>query len=112
MIFQQAFEHGGQIGVRFEVAVLRIAGAPDALRRSTLPRKYHLGEIGAVMAVVFDTIAAGRLRHPEKAHRPDQPALRKPDWIRVKAPVSPGYLDTQNIVSQNGLHTVCEKAGC
>ena len=64
------------------------------------------------MAVVIDTVAPSRPRHPEKAHRPDQPALRKPDWIRVKAPVSPGYIATQNIVRQNGLHTVCEEAGC
>jgi lipoic acid synthetase len=64
------------------------------------------------MAVVIDTLATSRPRHPEKAHRPDQPALRKPDWIRVKAPVSQGYLDTQAIVHQNGLHTVCEEAGC
>jgi len=66
------------------------------------------------MAVLIDTLndAAPRPRHPEKAHRPDQPVLRKPDWIRVKAPVSAGYLDTQRIVRMNGLHTVCEEAGC
>jgi lipoyl synthase len=66
------------------------------------------------MAVLIDTLndAASRPRHPEKAHRPDQPVLRKPDWIRVKAPLSPGYLDTQRIVRANGLHTVCEEAGC
>jgi lipoic acid synthetase len=66
------------------------------------------------MAVLIDTLLgdAGRPRHPEKAHRPDQPALRKPDWIRVKAPVSRGYADTQRIVRDNGLHTVCEEAGC
>src|ERR1700691_4792820 len=66
------------------------------------------------MAVVIDTVLgdAGRPRHPEKAHRPDQRSLRKPDWIRVKAPVSPGYLETQKIVRANGLHTVCEEAGC
>ena len=66
------------------------------------------------MAVLIDNVtdATGRPRHPEKAHRPDQPALRKPDWIRVKAPVSAGYLDTQRIVRANGLHTVCEEAGC
>jgi lipoic acid synthetase len=66
------------------------------------------------MAVLIDNIAdvPGRPRHPEKAHRPDQPALRKPDWIRVKAPVSAGYLDTRQIVRSNGLHTVCEEAGC
>ena len=65
------------------------------------------------MAVVLDTIGpSGRVRHPEKAHRPDTPALKKPDWIRVKAPVSPGYLATRAIVRANGLHTVCEEAGC
>jgi lipoyl synthase len=66
------------------------------------------------MAVVVDTVstAVTRPRHPEKAHRPDQPGLRKPDWIRVKAPVSPGYLATQKIVRDNNLHTVCEEAGC
>jgi lipoic acid synthetase len=66
------------------------------------------------MAVVIDTMrsAPGFERHPEKAHRPDQPALRKPDWIRVKAPISRGYVETRQIVSENGLHTVCEEAGC
>jgi lipoic acid synthetase len=63
------------------------------------------------MTVVLDH-KAGRPRHPEKAHRPDTPALRKPDWIRVKAPVSKGYAATHAIVHENGLHTVCEEAGC
>jgi lipoyl synthase len=65
------------------------------------------------MAVVLDTTGPERRpRHPEKAHRPDTPALRKPDWIRVKAPVSPAYRETQAIVRAHGLHTVCEEAGC
>ena len=38
--------------------------------------------------------------------------LRKPDWIRVKAPVSKGYAETQAIMRANNLHTVCEEAGC
>jgi lipoic acid synthetase len=63
------------------------------------------------MTVVLDH-TAGRPRHPEKAHRPDTPLLRKPDWIRVKAPVSQGYAATHAIVRENGLHTVCEEAGC
>jgi lipoyl synthase len=53
-----------------------------------------------------------RLRHPEKAHRPDSPVLPKPDWIRVKAPGSPGYAETRRIVRGNGLHTVCVEANC
>jgi len=65
------------------------------------------------MAVLIDSVAEPRRsRHPEKAHRPDQPVLPKPDWIRVKAPVSPGYLETQRIVRADGLHTVCEEASC
>ena len=63
------------------------------------------------MTVVFDSIG-GRPRHPEKAHRADTPAQKKPDWIRVKAPVSRGYEATRAIVRENGLHTVCEEAGC
>src|SRR6266853_4817129 len=63
------------------------------------------------MTVVLDNIT-GRPRHPEKAHRPDSAVLRKPDWIRVKAPVSKGYAATHAIMRENGLHTVCEEAGC
>ena len=51
-------------------------------------------------------------RHPEKAHRADAPALRKPDWIRVKAPGGEGYLRTRGIMRENRLATVCEEAGC
>ena len=53
-----------------------------------------------------------RPRHPEKAHRPDTPVLRKPEWIRVKAPGSPVYHDTLKIVRDSRLVTVCEEAGC
>src|ERR1700755_3249759 len=64
------------------------------------------------MVVVLDTVSSPAARHPEKAHRPDQPAPKKPDWIRVKAPVSRGYAETHAIMRANGLHTVCEEAGC
>jgi lipoic acid synthetase len=67
------------------------------------------------MVVVLDTRTAGkdlRPRHPEKANRPETPLLRKPDWIRVRAPGSPVYRETQEIVKKNGLVTVCEEAGC
>ncbi len=76
------------------------------------------------MAVVIDTLnndprkQAGEgadraaVRHPEKAHRPDQAIARKPDWIRVKAPGSPQYNATRAIVKEHKLVTVCEEAGC
>ncbi|MGA2125711.1 MAG: lipoyl synthase [Xanthobacteraceae bacterium] len=66
------------------------------------------------MTVVVDTLNSppARPRHPEKAHRPEGPVVRKPDWIRVKAPGSAAFAETSRIVRAHGLHTVCEEAGC
>ena len=66
------------------------------------------------MVVVLDTVSAQaiRPRHPEKVGRPDAPITPKPPWLRVKAPVSRGFGETHGIVRENGLHTVCEEAGC
>jgi lipoic acid synthetase len=63
------------------------------------------------MTVVIDRTTPPP-RHPEKAHRPDSAILRKPDWIRVKAPVSKEYAVTRSIVREHNLHTVCEEAAC
>lgn len=63
------------------------------------------------MVTILDA-SKPRARHPEKAHRPDQDVLRKPDWIRVKAPVSQGYRETRDLVRSHKLVTVCEEAGC
>src|SRR5262245_23057230 len=52
------------------------------------------------------------LRHPEKAHRPDNPIRRKPDWIRVRAPTSPEYHETRRLMRELKLATVCEEAAC
>ena len=67
------------------------------------------------MTTLIDNLAKpGRegARHPEKARRPDTPVMRKPPWIRVKAPGSPVYNETRAIMREHGLHTVCEEAGC
>src|SRR5688500_10230326 len=62
------------------------------------------------MVLVLDNV--GPPRHPEKVARPDTPLLRKPDWIRVRAPSSRGFAETTRILRENGLVTVCEEAGC
>ncbi len=65
------------------------------------------------MAVVIDSRAGlPRPRHPEKQSRPDTPVLRKPPWLRVRAPGSSGYAATRDIVRAHGLVTVCEEAAC
>ncbi len=63
------------------------------------------------MVTLLDT-RTHPVRHPEKERRPETPRQRKPGWIRVKAPGSPGFIETRRIVREHGLHTVCEEASC
>ncbi|GBR34791.1 lipoyl synthase [Gluconobacter kondonii] len=62
--------------------------------------------------ITIDHRATPALRHPEKAHRPDNPIQRKPSWIRVKAPNHPVYHETRALMRDAGLVTVCEEAAC
>ncbi len=64
------------------------------------------------MATVIDTRRPRALRHPEKQARPDTEVLRKPPWLRVRAPGSTGYNATRSVVKQYDLVTVCEEAAC
>ena len=73
------------------------------------------------MTVVIDNLSGEpgkkptkpeKARHPEKAKNPDTPILRKPAWIRAKAPGSPVYAETKAIVKEHNLVTVCEEAAC
>jgi lipoic acid synthetase len=80
-------------------------------RLARMRGRAHLG----LMATLIDTRSgpdAERPRHPEKAHRPDTPVLKKPEWIRVRAPAGKGYAETREIVRSQKLVTVCEEAGC
>jgi lipoyl synthase len=40
------------------------------------------------------------------------PPLRKPEWIRVRAPSSPRFYEIKQILREHRLHTVCEEASC
>ncbi len=66
------------------------------------------------MATLYELSADARraARHPEKRNREDAPLQRKPDWIRVKAPVSRAYAETRELMRANSLATVCEEAAC
>ena len=54
----------------------------------------------------------GAKRHPEKARNTAVPQPTRPDWLRVKAPVSEGYQQTREIIREHNLVTVCEEAAC
>ncbi len=41
-----------------------------------------------------------------------QPVLRKPEWIRMKAPDSKRFREIKEALRENNLHTVCEEASC
>ena len=58
------------------------------------------------------TVQTPPLRHPEKAHKPDNPSPRKPDWIRVKAPTSAEASEVAKLMRSKNQHTVCEEAAC
>jgi lipoic acid synthetase len=50
---------------------------------------------------------------PQPEPSAERPARqRKPDWIRVRAPVSEGYHETRRLMRELNLHTVCEEAAC
>ncbi|WP_108683551.1 lipoyl synthase [Methyloceanibacter sp. wino2] len=66
------------------------------------------------MVTLLNTVqeTKGRPRHPEKARLPDTPVMRKPEWIRVKAPGNHALDGTRETLQRHGLHTVCEEAAC
>lgn len=51
-------------------------------------------------------------KNPIKIPVSDGPLLRKPKWIRVKAPSMPAVLKLKALLRENNLHTVCEEASC
>ncbi|BEP15340.1 lipoyl synthase [Acidothermaceae bacterium B102] len=40
------------------------------------------------------------------------PIERKPEWIKTRAVMGPEYKELKSLVKREGLHTVCEEAGC
>lgn len=40
------------------------------------------------------------------------PIEKKPSWIKTKATMGPEYRELQSLVKREGLHTVCQEAGC
>ena len=47
-----------------------------------------------------------------EARNATTPIERKPEWIKTRAKMGPQYRELQNLVKSEGLHTVCQEAGC
>lgn len=62
------------------------------------------------IAGLKETGAAKTARIPIKIV--PQPAMRKPEWIRMKVPDSERFQEIRKVLRENKLHTVCEEASC
>lgn len=47
-----------------------------------------------------------------EARNAETPIERKPEWIKVKAKMGPEFTQLSSLVKREGLHTVCQEAGC
>jgi len=52
------------------------------------------------------------IRHPEKIKKFNPTTIKKPNWLKVKAPTSKKYYETLDIVNTHNLVTVCQEAAC
>jgi len=47
-----------------------------------------------------------------EARNSQTPIERKPEWIKTRLKMGPQYKELTNLVKSEGLHTVCQEAGC
>ena len=77
----------------------------EALPQNAIPAKAP-----AKVAGVKESSAQKMARIPIKIV--PMPAMRKPDWIRMKVPDSARFQEIKQVLRDNNLHTVCEEASC
>jgi lipoic acid synthetase len=61
---------------------------------------------------VSTPVPEGRRLLRVEARNADVPIERKPEWIKIRANTGPEYTALKSLVKREGLHTVCEEAGC
>ena len=52
------------------------------------------------------------IRHPEKQKNPSSYSVKKPEWLKVRAPSSDNWKKVKNLMDTKKLVTVCEEAAC
>ncbi len=77
----------------------------EALPQNAIPAKAP-----AKVAGVKESSAQKMARIPIKIV--PIPAMRKPEWIRMKVPDSARFQEIKQVLRDNNLHTVCEEASC
>jgi lipoic acid synthetase len=64
------------------------------------------------MTVGTEGLAAGRKLLRIEARNAEVPIERKPDWIKTRLRTGPQFTEIHALVKSEGLHTVCQEAGC
>ena len=83
--------------------------APTAAGPATTPTPAEPCGSGGVTAAVQPE---GRRMLRLETRNAQTPIERKPPWIKVKAKMGPEYTSLRALVNREGLHTVCQEAGC
>jgi lipoyl synthase len=58
------------------------------------------------------TLPDGRKLLRLEVRNAETPIEKKPSWIKTRATMGPAYRELQQLVKDEGLHTVCQEAGC
>jgi lipoyl synthase len=87
----------------------RVSARPSqssGMRRTTAPSPEGPGGADTPVRLL------GRLAEAGVEAPAEDPAFRRPAWMKVKADLGPNYRETKRIMRGLSLHTVCEEAGC
>src|SRR5262249_1508713 len=98
---------------RRDLAVRR-TGPPGARRRCAGPRgRRRVRRPRRATRTSIDSMTVeGRKLLRLEVRNAQTPIERKPPWIKTRAKMGPEYTELKGLVRREGLHTVCEEAGC
>ena len=96
-----------ELGRRISVDDVRGAGRRGRVRRPRRPPR-QLASTSVTVAVQRKVRKLLRL----EVRNAETPIERKPPWIKTRAKMGPEYNELKALVRREGLHTVCEEAGC
>src|ERR1017187_3707040 len=88
-----------------------VARAPGAAPAPNV-RPPGLGASGGTYAGAVVLAPEGRRLLRLEARNSQTPIERKPPWIKTRLRTGPAYTELKSLVKREGLHTVCEEAGC
>ena len=119
-VTSMAAQLGAAVPTMREVTDVVVQAMADHLGYATVDRQdvawpqtpddlsaFSRGENAGVPVRLLGRLAAAGVEAPA----PD-PTFRRPEWMKVKANLGEGYRETQRLMRDGGLNTVCQEAGC